>query len=141
MSLKVKYDVQDLQIIAHFEKMTKSRLKDYLVFNEKAFFIVEKGGLQKALGPDKKHVTKLEELLKKKIKMIEYTADESRFIKNVFSPLKVVKLEKDNENVVTITGPDQKTKGLMIGAKAQNLRMYEQIIQKYYPEVKEIKIV
>lgn len=141
MSLKVKYDVQDLQVIAHFEKMTKSRLKDYLIFDEKVFFVVEKGGLQKALGPDKRHVTKLEELLKKKVKMVEYTADESRFIKNVFSPLKVVSLEKDDDNVVTITGPDQKTKGLMIGAKAQNLRMFEQIVQKYFPEIKEIKIV
>jgi len=141
VSLKVKYDVQDLQTIAHFEKMTRARLKDYLIFGEKAFFVVDKGSLQKALGPDKKHVAKFEELLKKKIKVIEYTADESRFIKNVFSPLKVVSLEKDDEGVVTITGPDQKTKGLMIGAKAQNLRMYEQIVQKYYPEIKEIKIV
>lgn len=140
MTLKFKYDVQTLQWMTLFEKITKAHLKDCIVVDEKIFFVVKRGDLQKGLGPQKKNVTRLEEVVKKKVKIIEFNDDVLRFIPNVFSPLKVVEI-KNEENVVTITGPDQKTKGLMIGAKARNLRMYEQIVQKFFPDIKEIKIV
>jgi len=138
--MKFKYDVQTLQWMSLFEKITRARLKDCFLHNEKLFFIVETGNLQKALGPQKKTLLKLEDLLKRKIKIIEYKSDMLRFIVNVFAPLKIVKID-DNEGIVTITGPDQKTKGLMIGARAQNLRMYEGIVQKYFPMLKEIKVI
>ena len=132
--------MQTLQWMNLFEKVTHSRLKDFFMHNEKMFFVVEKGNLQRALGPQKKNVTKLEKLLKRKIKIREYTTDELRFITNVFAPLRVVNI-KNEDGIVTITGPDQKTKGLMIGARAANLRMYESIVQKFFPDIKELKII
>ncbi len=138
--MKFKYDMQTLQWMSLFEKITRARLKDCFMHNDKLCFLVENGQLQRALGPQKKNVTRLESLLNKKIKIIEYKDDMIRFIVNVFAPLKVVEI-KENDGIVTITGPDQKTKGLMIGARAQNLRNYEKIVQRYYPELKEIKII
>ena len=138
--MKFKYDVQSLQWMSLFEKITRARLKDCFLHNEKLCFLVETGNLQKALGPQKKNVIRLEGLLKRKIKIIEYRDDMLRFITNVFAPLKIVEI-KDVDGIVTITGPDQKTKGLMIGARAQNLRAYEGIVQKYFPTLKEIKVI
>ncbi|MCF7799288.1 NusA-like transcription termination signal-binding factor [Candidatus Woesearchaeota archaeon] len=138
--MKVKYDMETLQRMTLFEKVTRSRLKDYFEHNDKILFVVEKGFLRKALGENKKNVTRLEELLKRRIKIIEYSDSVERFIANVMAPLKIVEM-KVEDGVVTITGPDQKTKGLMIGAKAANLRMYEGIVQKYYPQLKEIKVI
>jgi hypothetical protein len=56
------------------------------------------------------------------------------------SPLKVVEIV-EGEGVITMTGSDQKTRGLMIGARAKNLRLYESIVQKYFPDIKELKVV
>ena len=42
---------------------------------------------------------------------------------------------------VFVHGADEKTRGLMIGARAQNLRFAEKVIQKYFPELEEIKVV
>jgi N utilization substance protein A len=138
--MKVKYDMETLQRMSLFEKITKSRLKDYFEHNDKILFVVEHGFLRKALGEDKKNVTRLEELLKRRVKIIEYNEDIKRFITNVMAPLKIVSLTIE-DGVATITGPDQKTKGLMIGSKATNLRMYEGIVQKYFPELKELKVI
>jgi N utilization substance protein A len=138
--MKFKYDMQTLQWMSLFEKITRARLKDCFMHNEKLCFLVEDGQLQRALGPQKKNLVKLESLLKRKIKIIEFKDEMLRFIVNVFAPLKIIDMKED-EGIVTITGPDQKTKGLMIGARAQNLRNYEKIVQRYYPELKEIKII
>ena len=139
--MKIKYDMQTIQWMSLFEKITRARLKDCFTHNNKLCFLVEEGQLRKALGPQKKNLIRLESLLNRKLKIIEYKDDLLKFIVNVFAPLKVAKIEETEEGVVTITGPDQKTKGLMIGARAQNLRNYEQIVQKYYPTLKEIKII
>lgn len=123
-----------------FEKITRARLKDCIISGEKIFFVVEKGDLRKALGPNKKNITRLEELLKKRVKVIEYTQNELQFTINVLAPLRVVNI-KNEDGIVTITGPDQKTRGLMIGARAGNLRLFESIVQKYFPDIKELKVI
>jgi N utilization substance protein A len=139
--VKFKYDVQALQWMSLFEKVTRAKLKDFFMQQEKLCFIVQPGNLRKGLGPNKKNIEKLEGLTKRKVKVIEYSDDIKRFISNVFSPLKIVKMEFGDDGIVTLTGPDQKTKGLMIGAQARNLRLFESVVQKYYPEVKEIKVI
>jgi len=138
--MKIKYDIQALQRMTHFEKVTHSRLKDLVETETKMFFVIENGQLRKALGPQMKNVKRLEELFKKKIKIIEFDSLVTKFVVNVLAPLKVVDIKEDN-GIITITGPDQKTKGLMIGARAANLRMYESIVQKYFPEIKELKVI
>ncbi len=132
--------MESLQRMAYFEKLTRSRLKDFIETETKMFFIVDKGFLRKALGPEMKNVRKLEEAFKKKIKIIEYSDDVLRFTMNVLAPLKVVDIKED-DGIIIITGPDQKTKGLMIGARAANLRMFESIVQKYFSEIKELKVI
>ncbi|MFW5865904.1 MAG: NusA-like transcription termination signal-binding factor [Nanoarchaeota archaeon] len=140
VAVKFKYDMQTLQWMNLFEKVTKAKLRDIIVEGEKVFFVVERGQLRKALGPDKKHVKRLEELLDKRVKIIQYTENVHQFIINVLSPLKVVDL-KEEDGIVTIKGPDQKTRGLMIGSRAANLRLYERIVQKYFPDIKELKVI
>ena len=140
MSVKFKYDGDSLQKMRGFEQLTRSRLKDFVETDTKLFYIVEKGFLQKALGgKDKINVTKLEDAFKKKVKIIEFNPDVIRFTINVLSPLKVVDI-KEEEGIITITGSDLKTKGLMIGARAGNLRLSEKIVQKYFPDIKELKV-
>jgi transcription termination/antitermination protein NusA len=138
--MKIKYDMQTIQWMHLFEKITRARLKDCIVHGEKMFFVVEKGNLQKALGPQKKNIARLEDLLKKRVKVIEHTENDLQFVINVLAPLRVLDI-KNEDGIVTITGPDQKTKGLMIGARAGNLRMFESIVQKYFPDIKELKVI
>ena len=45
------------------------------------------------------------------------------------------------EGEVTVHGDDEKTRGLMIGSKARNLRFTETVCRKYFPDLQEIKVV
>ena len=136
----MKYDVELLQIMSLFEKITRVKLKDVVYFKDKLIFIINAGDLQKALGKNKVNVDKVEKAINRKIKIVEYSTDMLRFIKNVMSPLKMLEISAD-DGVVTIKGPDQKTKGLMIGSRASNLRLYEEIVKKYHDDLKEIKVI
>lgn len=136
-------DNDTLQIIAAFEKLTHVRVKDFYEHNDRLIFIIEPGGLLRALGKDGANVKTLSAKLNKRLKVAEYNPDEKLFIRNLIHPLKVSKMELDTpeEGIITLMDDDVKTKGLIIGAKAQNLRFYERVVQKYFPNVKELRVV
>lgn len=138
--MKKKYDVETLQLMVLFEKITKAKLKDCFTSKDKLFFIVEHGQLKRALGPNKENVQKLVKATNRNIKIVEFNPDILEFVKNVMHPLKMEDINMV-DGVITIVGTDTKTKGLMIGARAQNLRTYEDIVKKYFEDLKEIKVV
>lgn len=140
MSAGRKVDMETLRLIALFEKVTRARVKDCVLFKDRLTFIVEEGQLWQALGKDRVNLLKLEQLLNRKVKIVSFHPDKLQFIVNLIHPLRVVDIREDEEGVVTIKGGDTKTKGLMIGARAQNLRATEGIVRMYF-ECKEIKVV
>jgi NusA-like KH domain protein len=137
-TLTTVLDVDMLKCIGLFENVTHARVKDAFYFKEILTFMVLEGDMFKALGKNLSNLKRLEQMLQKRIKIIEYNPDIIKFITNLLYPYKVAEIKQD-EKIITITDPDMKTKGLIIGAKAQNLRAYESIVKKYF-DIVEIKV-
>jgi N utilization substance protein A len=138
-SEKITFDTEILKVMALFENITHAKLKDCFFDREKLVFLVDEGELGKALGKNKMNVLRLEKLLNRKVKIVEFNQNRLAFIRNYLTPLRVVDIQEEGD-LITITGPDTKTKGLIIGIKAQNLRNLEKIVSKYFT-VKEIKVI
>jgi N utilization substance protein A len=133
------YDVELIKTINLFENVTKARVKDALYMKELLTFIVFEGDMFKALGKNLDNLKRIESMLKRKVKIVEFNSDMIKFITNLLYPYKVDSITL-NGKIVTIQDEDTKTKGLIIGAKAQNLRQYESIVKKYF-DIEEIKVV
>jgi N utilization substance protein A len=136
---KQTYDVELIKTINLFENVTKARVKDAFYMKELLTFVVFEGDMFKALGKNLENLKRMESMLKKKIKIVEFNGDMVKFISNLLYPYKVNTITVDGK-IVTIEDEDTKTKGLIIGAKAQNLRQYESIVKKYF-DIEEIKVV
>ena len=136
----IVYDVKAIQIRALFESITRTTLKDCFENQDKMLFIVMPGQIRKAIGKERSNIKRVEAKIGQKIKIIEYSANVLDFVIKIIFPLQVNDIVMD-EGIITIKGKDKKTNGLIIGSRAQNLRNTESIVQKYYPEVKEIKVV
>jgi NusA-like KH domain protein len=138
--MNVVIDNDLIQTIAVVEKITHAHVDQCIPRDDKLIFVVGKGDARKIVGPAGQTLKKLETQLNKRLKIIEKVDDKMMFIRNAMLPLKIVDM-KEEDGIVTVYGPDEKTKGLMIGAKAQNLRFTEKIVQMYFPDVREIKVV
>ena len=69
--MKLVYDERLMKYIILFENLTKAKVKDaYLGENESIWFIIEKGGMFKAVGKNGSNIKKIENMLKKKIKVL-----------------------------------------------------------------------
>lgn len=138
--MNIKYDAELIQQVNLFEKITAVNVKECFYFKDKLTFMVDTGLMGKALGKNKIKLEKLEKMYNKPLRIIEFNSDMQQFITNLIAPLRIVKYEESG-GIVVLTGPDTKTKGLMIGSKAKNLRETEKVVQKYFSDLKEIKIV
>ena len=123
-----------------FEKITTARLKDCIIENNQIIFIVQPGMISKAIGKKGANVKTLENKLNRKIKIVEFDSQPVKFIKNFILPTRIDDIEI-NENIVTIKASDSGVRSILIGRNGNNLRYIEQITQRYFPEIKEIKVV
>ena len=113
-----------------FENLTRAKLKDCIA-NEQLIFIVEENEIGKAIGKGGSNVRRLEGLLNKKIKIAEFNPDIKQFIRNFVMPLQVKDINEEN-NIITLTGSDTRTKGLLIGRESKNLNNLKDIVKRYF---------
>jgi len=136
---KIVLDTQTLQTIAMFEQGTGARVKDCVNADEQIVFVVEEGEMAKAIGKGGQHVRALERLIKKRVKIIEFNPNLVQFVKNVVAPLEVAEVKEEGGKVF-LNAKDLKTRGLLIGRGASNLRFFEGIVKRYFP-IGEMRVV
>ncbi len=137
--LKIKYDNELIKVMSLFNSITHAKLKDYFVDeNGLSIFVVHQNELGKAVGKKGSNVRILEEKLNRKIKIVEFNPNSSKFVKNLVYPLKLEDVEMD-EKTLKLHPVDSKTRGLLIGRSAKNLRNIEKIVKRYF-DIEEIKI-
>ncbi len=137
---RITYNADLLKIMSLFENVTRARLKDTFVDNNEILtFVVLENEIGKAIGKKAVNVRKLEFMLKRKIKIVEFNPEVTEFVKNLTYPLEGVEVEIEDDRVL-MKGQDPRTKGLLIGRNSQNLRNLENIVKKYFP-IKDVKVV
>lgn len=131
------YDSNLIKIMSMFESITRAKLKD-AVDAEQLLFIVDENQIGKAIGKKGVNVKRLEQALNKKIKVVEFSPDPKQFIENMLYPLKPVQITEENGRY-TINAGDTKTRGLMIGRDAKNIKFIKEVAKRYF-EIEEIKV-
>lgn len=136
----IKYDIRLIGYINTFENVTKTNIKDCFISNkDQIIFIVDENQAGKAIGKNGLNTKKLEWLLKKKIKVIEFNKDIIKFTKNFLSQTKFEDISIENKDM-QIKVKDSKTKGLLIGRDSKNLLQLEQTIKKHF-SINKIKVI
>lgn len=136
---KIKYDINIMKYMSMFEALTNSKLKDCIVNEDKIIFIVEENEIGKAIGKKGMNVRKIEGMLKKKIKIVEFNSNLLQFIKNFIYPLQLKEI-KEEEKMITLIGSDLKTRGALIGREAKNLNNLKSIVKRYF-DIEDIKVI
>ncbi|KYK27328.1 MAG: NusA protein [Candidatus Proteinoplasmatales archaeon SG8-5] len=131
---EVRLDNQTLLHIGLFERVTKARVKDCVEAEDKIIFMVDPGFISKAVGKNGENVSKLRKTIGKTIQIIEYSDDPMQFIKSVFHPYEVEKVDIESRgDVIHATvkvNPALKAKA--IGRAGRNLKVCRDIIFRHH---------
>jgi len=137
-----KYDNTLMGYMRIFENITHTTLTDCFEDQKGTLnFFVEQNDIGKAIGKKAVNIRLLENKLNKKIKVSAYNPDLKSFLNNLLFPIVVDSIEYDPESkIVQIQDPDFNKKSMIIGRNASNLRNYEYITRRFFPDLKEIKV-
>lgn len=135
---KLKYSSDSMKLMMLFESMTGAHVKDCIA-NEKLIFIIEENEMGKAIGRNGVNIKRMENRLKRKIKLVEYSSDVLNFIRNTIYPIEALDI-RNEDGIITIHGKDTSSKAMLIGRERQNINHLASIVKRYF-DVKEIKVV
>ena len=135
---KIKYDSDLIKSVTFFESMTGAKVRDCIA-NENLLFVIEENEMGKAIGKNGINIKRMENALKKKIKLVEFSKDALQLVKNLVYQIEILDVQQEND-VIIIHGKDTMTKAMIIGRNRQNINKIIEIVKRYF-EVKEIKVV
>lgn len=134
---KIKYNSDSMKLIMFFESMTGAKVKD-IITNKKFIFIIKENEMGKAIGKNGSNIKKIENKLRKKIKLVEFSNDIVQFVRNLVYPFNALDIGHA-DGVITIHARDTSTKAMLIGREHQNINHLNDVVKRYF-DVKEIKI-
>ena len=135
--MKKKYNSESIKFITLFESMTGAKVKDCLT-NDKLMFIIEENYMGLAVGKNGVNLRRIESLLKKRVKVVEFNKDRIQFIRNMIYPIEALGIT-ELDDVITIKGKDANSRAILIGRERQNLHHLNSIVKRHY-NIKEIKV-
>jgi len=135
---RIKYDSDLIKLISLFESLTGAKLRDCIA-NDSIIFIVNDGEMGKAIGKKGANIRRIEDLLKKRVRLVEYSADVAKFVSNLIHPVKVQDI-REEEGIVSINASDPKTKGMIIGRDRSKINFINDIVKRHF-DIKEVKVV
>ena len=134
----IKFDSDLIKLMTFFESVTGSKLKD-CIMGERPIFIVEEGGMGKAIGKGGANIKHIENRLNKKIRLVEFSKDAVQFARNLVQPIDTSKIEMQDGTIV-IHGKDSNSKAMLIGRERHNINFITQIVKRYFG-IKDIKVI
>jgi transcription termination/antitermination protein NusA len=135
--VRIKYDVSVMQYISMFESLTGAKVKDCIV-NGSIVFVIGEGEMGKAIGKQGSNVKRIESMMKKKIRLVEYSSDVTQFVQSLISPIKAKEI-KEEEGVVNVYCADSKSKGMIIGRDKHNIKFITGVVKRFF-DIGEIKV-
>lgn len=127
-----------MKVITLFENVTGAKLKD-CISGKSTVFVVQEGEIGKAIGKKGANIVKIERMLKKKIKLIEFKEDICKFVSGLIYPA-IAKEIKEEEGFLNIYSDDTKTKSIIIGRDRNRLEFVNNLVKRYF-NIKEVKVV
>ena len=134
---RIKYTSDIMKYMSMFESLTGAKLKDCIA-DDSIMFIVQENDMGRAIGKNGSNIKRVESLLKKKIKLIEFSSNVTQFVGNLINPIKAKEI-KEEDGIVNIYAEDVKTKGMLIGREKHKINSINDIVKRYF-QVKEVKV-
>jgi N utilization substance protein A len=130
----VTFDTETIRLIALFENMTGVSVKDCLINNDNntVYFLIEEGKAGIVIGKNGCGIKRSENLIKKKIKIFEFSADLNTFIKNLIPQSQAIKIKNESEKVVVEIKVDKKDKAMVIGRDGKNQKILKELLGRNY---------
>nr|CBH36963.1 putative NusA protein homolog [uncultured archaeon] len=128
-------DTERIRYIGIFESLTGAGVKDCVVNSEanKVILVVKKGDMGLAIGKGGSNITKVKNMVRKDIEVVEHSTDAKEFIENLFRPAEIKSVElltDDNGKSCAYVAVLTKQKGIAIGKNGERIKKVKLLVKR-----------
>ncbi len=132
--MTIVLDNNTINLITFFENFTGVTVKDCIVDEETntVYFLVEEGKIGLAIGKNGFNVKNVEKVLNKKVKLIEFSSDVCKFIKNLIPKANEITIKNGQEKRIVEIKVGKNEKPSVIGRDKRKLKIMKEILRRNY---------
>jgi N utilization substance protein A len=135
---------KERRYIEELRILTKATALDCVIDErfERIIYLIMKGDMGLAIGKKGENIRRMQNVLGKRIEMVEYAEDLNEFIANIFRPVEITRVEKDqNSNTIIVSIQKKSDLGTAIGKKGANIEKARLLMRKLWGvELGDLKI-
>jgi N utilization substance protein A len=128
---------KERRYIEELRILTKATAIDCVIDEkfERVIYIIKKGDMGLAIGKKGENIRRMQNVLGKRIEMVEYAGERDEFIANIFRPVEISRIEKDaSTGELTITLAKKSDLGTAIGKRGSNIEKARLLLRKFWGE-------
>jgi N utilization substance protein A len=142
---EIKLTSDELRLMSLFQSVTSATARDCIVDEkmDRVIFVVNKGQMGLAIGKGGSTIKQLQNVVAKKIELVEFSDDPAEFIRNMLNADMVndVRISDRSDGtrqaVVTV---DQRKKGAVVGREGRNAEKARLLAKRYF-QITNVQIV
>jgi N utilization substance protein A len=120
-----------------FQSITSVTARDCVVDDkmDRVIFIVNKGQMGLAIGKGGATIRQLQNVVARKVELVEYSDDASDFVRNILNPqmvndVKITQRTDGSKQAVVLV--DAKRKGVVVGKEGRNAEKARLLAKRYF---------
>lgn len=131
---EIRLTTESIQYIALFENMTKAKILDCILEEERVVYVVKQGDMGLAIGKNGENINRVKKTLDKPIELVEYSDDPITFLKNAFGPVSLnsVNIINRNDKRLAYAEVPNREKGLAIGRNGKNIEKVKMLARRHH---------
>lgn len=143
--MEIKLNSDELRLMSLFQSVTSATARDCIVDEkmDRVIFVVNKGQMGLAIGKGGSMIKQMQNVVAKKIELVEFSDDAAEFIRNMLNADMVndVRISDRSDGtkqaVVTV---DQRKKGAVVGREGRNAEKARLLAKRYF-QITNVQIV
>ncbi len=136
MSEGIKLTDKEMRYISLFEAATGAEILDCIEYGDLVVFVVGEGELPKVLVRRGFKIQNFSKLIKRKVKVVEYSSDPAKFIQNALQPARLLDPVKITERAdgkkLAVAVVDPKYRAIAIGRAGRTIELVRFLAKRHH---------
>ena len=134
---EIKLTSDELRLMSLFQSITSATARDCIVDDkmDRVIFVVNKGQMGLAIGKGGATIKQLQNVVAKKVELVEFSDDASEFIRNMLNADMVSDVrisERSDGSKQAVVTVDQRKKGAVVGREGRNAEKARLLAKRYF---------
>lgn len=137
MTEKIKLTSNELRLMSLFQSVTSVTARDCVVDDkmDRVIFVINKNQMGLAIGKGGATIKQLQNVVARKVELVEYSDDVSEFIGNILNSSMINEIRIDERSDGTrqaLVVVDAKKKGIVVGREGRNAEKARLLARRYF---------